>query len=148
MSNVQEKVQNLITLAIDPGATPNESRNAALKAVQLIEKHELLYEDTTELDALKKQNAALRKQLDAIAKIIDRRPQHVHVVVPDPPSEEFRRNREWSAGQARFGGRMCPECGKPIAEGDFIATRRVSDPTKPDAFHLGCFNKRQREGRI
>lgn len=38
----RETVDRLITLALDPGASENESRNAALAAVKLIDEHDML----------------------------------------------------------------------------------------------------------
>jgi len=69
MSDPRQRAIDLIELALDEGTTLDERRNAAVKAVKYIDKHELLASPLDEL--LGSQNKTVRAASTVLDRIMD-----------------------------------------------------------------------------
>lgn len=102
-----QRVRDLVRLAVDAAAAPNEARNAALSAARLIVLHRIVLGAGSEVPVLRAQLAretaarvAAEQQLAALEK---------QIAAPPPPS--------WvSMAAAKFGGR-CVVCRATIQVG-------------------------------
>jgi hypothetical protein len=154
MTDVVERVMQLVRLAVDKGATSEEGRSAAAKACELIAKHDLRV-----VDGRPGQNRVRVgvtphpgvRHVDVMVDLADilagmataaaagSRPRPSRPPPPPPPPVEPSEGWAWCKPLPRTG--PCSECGCHVMtyDGGFVC---LAQPTA--VLHRGCAMRRWR----
>jgi hypothetical protein len=156
--NDRETVDRLIRLALDPGASEHEARNAAMQAVRLIDEHKFLDLASApkkktipfELTAFDVQSMIQKlyvMDFDGAIAMIQRFKKRTEKIKNDRVrnlERDFSDEPHWTEKTqhaARRAGRteQCILCGGPI-----LMLMWIVNPNRRDlTVHLRCFRERQ-----
>jgi len=164
VTKLRERVDQLIRLATNPGASEHEARNAAMQAVRIISENGLLVEPAADRDAVTRLERAyleaerkvqrLREEVAALKAIISGasspRPIWTTLYAPDAPGRPTGPQPTWTDRirpkfrmliESRFSGN-CQRCGARYEVGEEIRWAR-----NRGAVHTCCYEAELAESR-